>query len=162
MAVTTITVRLRNKLVKIHESRRHKKTISYLRQHIARHFKSKPESIKISQKLNEYLEANSYNRYKPITITINKTAEMVEAALPNEKKVDAAPAKKGAAAPAATSTTATNKAAADVQKEVANDISKKVEQKKEAAKQGKPAAEAPKKSSTEKPKAEVPKSEPAA
>ena len=31
MATTTITIKLRNKLVKIHESRRHSKAISYLR-----------------------------------------------------------------------------------------------------------------------------------
>ncbi len=154
---STITIKLRNKLVKIHASRRHRKAISYMREHIARHFKSSPDSIKISQRLNEYMEANGTNRLKPITISISKTGELVEAALPGEKKVEKAPEKKQASATTATAAkpaeaksaastpakssgtattaaTATTKTAAQVQKEVAKDIGKKVEQKKSEAK----------------------------
>lgn len=107
MADTQITLRLRNKLVKIHESRRHKKTISYLKDLIARHTKSDPSQISLSMKLNEYLEANTSNRYKPITLSLNKADGFVRASLPNEakpveKKVEAKPAveKKAEAKPA--------------------------------------------------------------
>ncbi len=133
MAATTITIRLRNRLVKIHASRRHRMAISYLRDTVARQFKSSPGSIKISRKLNEYMEATSTNRYRPVKITVNKIGDLVEVALPEEQKVEktaAAPAKAAAQTAPGTASLATTKAAAVVQKEVANEIGKKVEEKK--------------------------------
>ena len=151
---STITIKLRNKLVKIHESRRHRKTISYLREQISRHFKSPADSIKISQRLNEYLEANRSNRLKPITINISKSEGLVEASLPGEPKIAKIMEKKADEKKADTA-----KAAADVQKEVAKDIGKKAGQKKEAGPEARKEgtqATAPKKSQAEKPKAETP------
>ncbi len=94
MAATTIRVKLRHKLVRIHTSRRHGKTVSYLREHIARHFHSTPEAVRISRALNEHLEANSTNRYRPVDVSINKIGAIIEASLPGEaKKADAKGAK---------------------------------------------------------------------
>lgn len=158
VTTSTITIKLRNKLVKIHESRRHRKAIGYLKDHIARHFKSSPESIKISQRLNEYMEANNKNKFKPITISISKSEGVVEASLPGEQKAAKVIEKKAEEKKAVTAAT-TTKAAAEVQKEVANDIGKKVGQKKEAGQgtaERKEEKHPSKKIQDEKPKAEVP------
>ena len=165
-AQTTITIKLRNKLVKIHASRRHRKTISYMREHIAKHFKTSSDLVKISQKLNEYMEANNSNKFKPITVSINRADGFVKAALLGERPIEKITDKKTAASTTAKSeskatpqqipATATTKASAEVQKQVTKDIGKKVEQKKEEKAQ----AANPKKSQTEK-KTETPASEPA-
>ena len=86
MADSQITIRLRNKLVKIHESRRRNKTVIYLREMIGRHTKTDPSAVSLSTKLNEYLLANTTNRYKPITLALSKSEGFVKASLPGESK----------------------------------------------------------------------------
>ncbi len=138
MAARVITISLRKKLVKIHESRRHGKAISYLREEIARHTNSSPDSVKINQNLNEHIGANTLNRYAPIKVSVNKVGDVIEAEWADApKKPQQASAKNikvvSPAAPAtgkAPAEATTAKAASEIQKEVKKDISKKVEGKK--------------------------------
>jgi ribosomal protein L31E len=101
MATVNITIRLRPKLVKIHESRRYEKAPKFLREMIARHSKSHVDDVKLSTDINRYLQANTTNRYKPIKLSFSKTGETVNVDLADEIKkritrpVVAAPAKPG-------------------------------------------------------------------
>ncbi len=138
MAAKIITISLRKRLVKIHTSRRQSKAMDYLKEAVARHSKSDIDSVKINQNLNEYIGANTTNRYRPIKVSVNKVGEVVEAewaeapkkvqpaAAKSAKVVSPAPTAQGKAPGAAT----TAKAVTSIQKEVSKEISKKVEEKK--------------------------------
>ncbi|MEM3839480.1 MAG: hypothetical protein QXF01_02805, partial [Candidatus Micrarchaeaceae archaeon] len=85
-AGSVIRIRLRGKLVRIHESRRRNKAVRYIKELVARHHKSVSEYVKISRALNEYLNANSTNIYKPIPIQVNrKDGGIIEASIQGEK-----------------------------------------------------------------------------
>jgi ribosomal protein L31E len=135
MAAVSITIRLRPKLVKIHESRRYEKAPKFLREAIARHSKSHVDNVKLSVDINKFLQANSTNKYKPIKLTFNKTGERVDVDLAEEVKkminrpvVTAAPAAKQ------------NEKKADAKKPAAKPEEKKAEPQKTQPKQQKPAA----------------------
>ncbi len=83
---TTLTLRLRKKLVAIHRSRLHDKAPSYLKEQIARHSKSSVEDVRLSTDINVWLQANNSNKFKPIKMTITRNGSRVEAGLADELK----------------------------------------------------------------------------
>lgn len=80
------TVALRRKLVKIHESRRLKKAISYFKEDIARHTKSNYDSIRLTGELNGYLMHNVAKNMSNVSVVINKDAGLVKVDLTPEVK----------------------------------------------------------------------------
>lgn len=87
-----MTVNLRPKLVKIHSSRRLKKSIDYMREHIARHTKSDPEAVKLSSELNRYMLLNVSRRMVRVKVNYEKAGGNVKVDLADELKKKA-PAK---------------------------------------------------------------------
>ena len=79
--MATMTVRLRRKLVKIHETRRRKKAMDYLREDIAKRSGVEPEAVKINQNVNEYMSINVARNMKPVIVDVTKTGDRVEASL---------------------------------------------------------------------------------
>ncbi len=82
----TKTFALRKKLVKIHESRRLKRAVSYLKEDIARYTKSDYDSIRLSGELNGYLMQDVAKKMLPVTIVITKEADYVKVDLTPEVK----------------------------------------------------------------------------
>ncbi len=82
------TVALRKKLVKIHTTRRLKKSIDYLREDIARHAKVSPKSVKLSMELSYYMVDRVSRNMSPVKITVDKVDGMVKADLAQELKTD--------------------------------------------------------------------------
>lgn len=82
----TKTIALRKKLVKIHESRRLKRAVSYLKEDIARYTKSNYDSIRLSGELNGYLMQDVAKKMLPVTIVITKEADYVKVDLTPEVK----------------------------------------------------------------------------
>lgn len=80
------TVALRRRLVKIHESRRLKKAVSYLKEDIARHTKSNYDSIRLTGELNGYLMHEVAKHMSNVSVVITKDAEMVKVDLTPELK----------------------------------------------------------------------------
>lgn len=74
MADTIATISLRSKLVKIHETRRLKKSFDYLREAIARMSKVDPRNVKIDTKLSEYLMINPSKRMSKFEVKFTKDA----------------------------------------------------------------------------------------
>ncbi|MEM0201308.1 MAG: hypothetical protein QXD23_02785 [Candidatus Micrarchaeaceae archaeon] len=82
----TKTIALRKKLVKIHESRRLKRAVTYLKEDIARYTKSDYDSIRLSGELNGYLMQDVAKKMLPVTIVITKEGEIVKVDLTPEVK----------------------------------------------------------------------------
>lgn len=80
------TINLRPKLVKIHTTRRLKKALDYLRDHISRHSKTDPASVKISGELNDYMMRNVARGLGRVKVTVDKTAKGVNVDLAPELK----------------------------------------------------------------------------
>ena len=80
------TIALRKKLVKIHESRRLKKAVSYLKDDIARHTKSDVGSIRFTGELNGYLMQEVAKKMAKVSVVINKDAGLVKVDLSPELK----------------------------------------------------------------------------
>ena len=80
------TIALRKKLVKIHESRRLKKAVSYLKDDIARHTKSDVNSIRFTGELNGYLMQEVAKQMAKVSVVINKDAGLVKVDLSPELK----------------------------------------------------------------------------
>ncbi len=80
------TIALRKKLVKIHESRRLKKAVSYLKDDIARHTKSDVNSIRFTGELNGYLMQEVAKQMSRVSVVINKDAGLVKVDLSPELK----------------------------------------------------------------------------
>ena len=83
---TSRTVRLRKKLVKIHRSRRLKKSIDYLREDVARHSKSDVKSVKLSMDLAAYVVAKVSRGMSPVKITVERSGDLVKVDLAPELK----------------------------------------------------------------------------
>ncbi|MCL5008294.1 MAG: hypothetical protein M1156_00165 [Candidatus Marsarchaeota archaeon] len=101
MATTiTRTVSLRKRLVRIHTTRRLKKSVDYLREDIARHAKVNVSAVKLSQELGSYVVSRVSRRMVPVKITVEKSGDIVKADLAQElkRKPKAAPAPAGKSA----------------------------------------------------------------
>lgn len=167
MPATNITIRMRKQLVAIHASRRNRKAVVYLKEAIARHSKSEVGSVRVSQMLNEYLLANNTNKYKPIKLSFNKGAGIVDVTLQDEAKMAAEKNAKAAAATAAAAPKKmteqqkkeSDKVASEITKQVAGDIAKKAAEKKSPAPKEEK-KEAPKKAPAEKRQKETTPAEP--
>ncbi len=86
MAGVARTIRLRKKLVKIHTTRRLKKSVDYLREDIARHAKADISTVKFSSDLNGYLMTKVAMRMRPVKVIVEKTADRVNVDLAPELK----------------------------------------------------------------------------
>ncbi len=85
------TIRLRNKLVKIHESRRLKKSIDYLREDVARHAKVSVSDISLSKDLNAYVMYRVARKMVPVRIVVEKDGNKVNVDLSQELKKKSIP-----------------------------------------------------------------------
>lgn len=103
MADTTATISLRKRLVKIHEPRRRKMAIKYLREAVSKISKVGTENVRIDQTLAQFMMINTGIRMSKLEIKITKDANKATVSLLNPPKVTVKPveAKKSAAAPAA-------------------------------------------------------------
>lgn len=98
MAAKSVTINLRNRLVKIHASRRRAKAPDYLKEAIARQEKASPDDVKIDRRANEFLMKHVVTRSAPIRLTVEKVGQTVNVKLIQEKKPQQAPAATAAAA----------------------------------------------------------------
>lgn len=104
MATTTTpaaiarTVSLRKKLVKIHTTRRLKKSLDYLREDVARHAKADISAVRISADLNNYIVSKTSRNMNALHITVSREGGLVKADLAQElkRKVTAQQLKPGA------------------------------------------------------------------
>ena len=88
------TIALRKKLVKIHETRRLKKAVSYLKEDIAKHTKTDYDSIKLSPELNSYLLQDVAKHMSKVSVVITKDANVTKVDLsPELKKTKQKPVK---------------------------------------------------------------------
>ena len=88
---TARTIRLRKRLVKIHESRRLRKSIDYLREDIARHAKADVSSVRLSRELSAYVVDKVARHMSPVSITVESDGGTVKADLSQELKRKPAP-----------------------------------------------------------------------
>ncbi|MCL5427887.1 MAG: hypothetical protein M1321_01770 [Candidatus Marsarchaeota archaeon] len=80
------TIRLRKRLVRIHMSRRRKKSVDYVREDIARHAKAGAGSVKMSKDLNNYLVDKVARSMSPVRVTVERDGDIVKADLAPELK----------------------------------------------------------------------------
>jgi ribosomal protein L31E len=112
MAAKTITVNLRNRLVKIHTTRRRAKASDYLREAIGMHENVAPEAVKLDIGVNKFIFKSVYKRFKPMKLNIDKTGDIVTVKMFQEKKeAPKEQAKAGAKPQAADATKAATPAA---------------------------------------------------
>lgn len=108
----TITVNLRNKLVKLHTTRRRAKAFDYLREIVGKQEHVEPEAVKLDGGVNEFIFKSVYKRFKPMKLTVEKTGDLVRVRMTEQKKpaaTTAQPAKGvGAAKPGTTPAAAKN------------------------------------------------------
>ncbi|MDE1828369.1 MAG: hypothetical protein KGH65_04370 [Candidatus Micrarchaeota archaeon] len=99
MADTTATISLRKRLVKIHEPRRRKMAIKYLREAVSKISKVTAENVRIDQTLAQFMMINTGIRMSKLEIKITKDANKATVSLQNPPKVTVKPveAKKSAA-----------------------------------------------------------------
>ncbi len=83
---TVRIIRIERVLKETHQPRRLGKAMSFLRNDIARHSKSLPENVSISQGLNRYMLMGSSKGYSAVKISVEKTGEKASAYLDGEKK----------------------------------------------------------------------------
>jgi len=74
MADTTATISLRKRLVKIHEPRRRKMAIKYLREAVGKIAKVTVDNVKIDQSLAQFMMINTGIRMSKLEIKITKDA----------------------------------------------------------------------------------------
>ena len=129
MADTIATISLRSRLMKIHETRRLKKSFDYLREAVARMSKIDPRDVKIDTKLSEYLMINPSKRMSKFEVKFTKDANSAKVFLAKPM-----PAKKAELAQTKPSVKAEKKAEAKPA----------VEKKEKAPKAAKPKSEEPK------------------
>ncbi len=84
--MATLTISLRKRLVRIHETRRRKASVNYLRQEIARHSKVDADAVKLGMDVNEYLIRNVAVNMKPVMLNLEKSPAGVTAHLADSLK----------------------------------------------------------------------------
>lgn len=100
--VTTATVRFRNVMAGLRETRKRAQAAKYLKEHIARFNGSVPEAVLIDPKLNEYIMKNSVKAGKEVKVEITKNAGMINVRLFGANIATAAVQKQAQPAPART------------------------------------------------------------
>ncbi|MGI0141428.1 MAG: hypothetical protein ACREBF_02125 [Candidatus Micrarchaeales archaeon] len=86
MADTIVTISLRKRLVKIHETRRRKMAINYLRQSIAKISKVDEGNVRINADLNEFMTIHSGKNMSRLELKITKDANKATVSLLNPVK----------------------------------------------------------------------------
>ncbi|MEM3791446.1 MAG: hypothetical protein QXL16_01820 [Candidatus Micrarchaeaceae archaeon] len=84
--ITKIRINIRNKLVKIHRSRRRNVAIRTIRELIAKRTKRSAEDIKISNKAARYINLAVARRMEPIDIFLSEQDNKLIAKLEEEAK----------------------------------------------------------------------------
>ncbi|MDE1850632.1 MAG: hypothetical protein KGH54_02445 [Candidatus Micrarchaeota archaeon] len=102
MADIAATISLRKRLVKIHEPRRRKMAIKYLREAVGKISKVTADNVRIDQSLAQFMMINTGIRMSRLEIKITKDANKATVSLLNPPKVTVKPVEaKKSAAPAA-------------------------------------------------------------
>ncbi|VVB77032.1 Uncharacterised protein [uncultured archaeon] len=85
MATSTITLNLRKRLLKVHQTQRRKRVTTYAKEAIARFTKSDIDTIKFDAALNKHLTQKVSNKPLKFKVSVEKMEGRVNVTLAGEK-----------------------------------------------------------------------------
>ncbi len=88
MPTTTMTINLRQKLIRLHSMRRRRRIVGLLKEAVARFSKSDVDDIRINRELNNFLERNANGAsfmWAKLKVNVEKTEGKVEVKLYAQK-----------------------------------------------------------------------------